>query len=350
MRRALTAAAAGGAMAVLLAATPVLAALRAWTLDTSRDTVTVGVATNVDLTVTNVGSGGGGEEIGCVTVLIPGAFSIGSVSVVSVPAKYAWQASTSGASGSSELVKFQSKGGRLVGGTKQEQGVFRIRVTATSAGARTWTATAYNDKNCSGGVFPSFDRTITAVSAAPTPTPTPAPTPAPTPPPKPKPTPAPKPKPTAAPTPRPTPTATPRPTPRPSARPTPVPTLLATAAPTPVATPPPDPRPTSKPRATPAPEGPIAGPSVGPDSSVRPRLLRIEQDDDEPIDLSLAAGAGVGIGIAWVVPSLVLTLPGLLLVLVILAQAMGGLLWLPIVRRRIGSFSVVRRGGGSTAD
>ncbi len=40
----------------------------------------------------------------------------------------------------------------------------------------------------------------------------------------------------------------------------------------------------------------------------------------------------------WVVPGLVLTLPGLLLVLAITIQAIGAMAWLPLVRRRIGGF------------
>jgi hypothetical protein len=40
----------------------------------------------------------------------------------------------------------------------------------------------------------------------------------------------------------------------------------------------------------------------------------------------------------WVVPGLVLTLPGLLLVLAIAIQAFGAMAWLPLVRRRIGGF------------
>ena len=35
-----------------------------------------------------------------------------------------------------------------------------------------------------------------------------------------------------------------------------------------------------------------------------------------------------------------LAVPGLLLVLAVLAQAVGGVLWLPVIRRRIGSFGV----------
>jgi hypothetical protein len=42
----------------------------------------------------------------------------------------------------------------------------------------------------------------------------------------------------------------------------------------------------------------------------------------------------------WAVPGLVLSIPGLLLVLAIAAQAAGALAWLPLVRRRIGGFGL----------
>ena len=55
-------------------AAPVAAALRANTIVADPLILTQGNTKTVDLTVTNVGSGGGGEEIGCVTVQVPGAF------------------------------------------------------------------------------------------------------------------------------------------------------------------------------------------------------------------------------------------------------------------------------------
>jgi hypothetical protein len=49
------------------------------------------------------------------------------------------------------------------------------------------------------------------------------------------------------------------------------------------------------------------------------------------------------------VPGLVLSLPGLLIVLVVIGvQFVGAAAWLPIVRRRIGAFGVGRHGPGST--
>ena len=39
----------------------------------------------------------------------------------------------------------------------------------------------------------------------------------------------------------------------------------------------------------------------------------------------------------WAFPAVVMSVPGLLLVLAIGAQAVGALAWLPIVRKRLGS-------------
>jgi hypothetical protein len=54
-----------------------------------------------------------------------------------------------------------------------------------------------------------------------------------------------------------------------------------------------------------------------------------------------------GLGsLTWAVPSLVLAVPGLLLVLVVMAQAVGGVVWLPVIRRRIGGFGIRSRPRG----
>lgn len=46
--------------------------------------------------------------------------------------------------------------------------------------------------------------------------------------------------------------------------------------------------------------------------------------------------AGFGGMLTWAIPSLVLSVPGLLLVLAMLAQIGGAAVWLPIVRRSMG--------------
>ena len=50
-------------------------------------------------------------------------------------------------------------------------------------------------------------------------------------------------------------------------------------------------------------------------------------------------------GFGWQVPGLLLSVPGLLLVLAVALQLAGGLAWLPVVRRRLGPS---RLGPGAT--
>jgi hypothetical protein len=47
--------------------------------------------------------------------------------------------------------------------------------------------------------------------------------------------------------------------------------------------------------------------------------------------------------LSWSYPALVLTIPGLLLLLAIAAQALGALAWIPIVRRSLGEPAGGRR-------
>jgi hypothetical protein len=57
------------------------------------------------------------------------------------------------------------------------------------------------------------------------------------------------------------------------------------------------------------------------------------------IDQSLVVSSLAGLGgpLVWAVPSLVLTIPGLLLVLAVIAQVAGAAAWIPVVRRFLGA-------------
>ena len=44
----------------------------------------------------------------------------------------------------------------------------------------------------------------------------------------------------------------------------------------------------------------------------------------------------MGLAVEWLVPTLVVTVPGLLVIVAILAQGAGAMLWLPYVRRTLG--------------
>ena len=48
----------------------------------------------------------------------------------------------------------------------------------------------------------------------------------------------------------------------------------------------------------------------------------------------------LGMAAEWGVPAIVMSVPGLLIVLIVVAQGLGGAAWLPLVRRRIGGFGL----------
>jgi Big-like domain-containing protein len=265
-------------------------------------------------------------------------------------------------------------------------GSFTFTSGGSFTGPRTFTYRVTDGVTWSG----TATVTINVSAPAPTPTPTPAPTPTPTPTPAPTPTPTPTPAPTPTPTPAPTPTPTPAPTPTPTPRPTPTPTLplptlplptlpLPTALPTiPVPIPTPTIGPGSIPTPTPAASatasaaapaasgnpssgsgGPAATPSPG--SGSGPGAIGPGGTGGGPADPG-SGGSGLTVGgdkvapfglatvslgsfdnIDWAVPALALTVPGLLLMLAVLAQLSAGILWLPIVRRGLGGFGLGRR-------
>jgi hypothetical protein len=162
----------------------------------------------------------------------------------------------------------------------------------------------------------------------------PAPTPKPTAVPTAAPTARATPVPTAGPTPRPTPTPSPKPTagpslPVPTPRvATPIPSASGSAAPPAVASAPPSPSALSAP-------GPVSGaPPPGPRP---PRRFDIPAGVDGTVTF---AGGGIGIIGPFVVPGFLAAASSLLLILLMLAQALGALAWLPVVRRRVGSFGI----------
>jgi hypothetical protein len=265
-------------------------------------------------------------------------------------------------------------------------GSFTFTSGGSFTGLRTFTYQA------SDGLASSPTRTVSINVSAPAPTPTPVPTPAPTPVPTPVPTPPPTPRPTPAPTPRPVPSlplpTLPLPTlPLPTLPlPTlPLPTLPLPTLPLPTLPPPtlpggsPTPTPTVGPggspgaSATPAPSSsvPTPGASTGPggDPSSQPGGPGSGGSSGAggpgsgggatPVDTGRFTVGFSGLGpidglvdldvvgfdalLEWAVPAILLSVPGLLLLLAVLAQAAGGLLWLPMVRRWLGGFGLRRR-------
>ncbi len=136
------------------------------------------------------------------------------------------------------------------------------------------------------------------------------------------------PAPHTGPDPHPRPTPTPAPTPVKTPTPTPTPTPTATSAATPVRRRPADP--------------PVRGRSAVP----RPRRLRLPWSSSSPTTSCggvTAEGGAFGLLGPFVVPSFLAVASGWLIILLMLAQALGALAWLPVVRRRVGAFGIGRR-------
>jgi outer membrane biosynthesis protein TonB len=305
---------------------PAAGAVRTWTLTRSPAAITAGSRTAVTLVVTDTGGSGGSSPLGCLTVAIPSGFGVSSASVTAAPAGKTWAASVAGAGPATVTVRAASDKARLVGGSRRESVTFRVAVTGRSPGAFAWTGTAYADRSCSRSLGGSQRLTVT-VTAAPTPRPTPKPTPRPTAKPTPRPTPAPTPKPKPSPTPPAEPAA--------SLGPSTAPTLPPPASPVPPTS---GPNASATPRPTPSPT-PVAALPAGPLTPGGP-----------PPDEFVVAGSGpardeisIGLGdlgplvsLEWLVPAAVLAVPGLLLVVAVAAQVVGGIVWVPVSRRVLG--------------
>jgi hypothetical protein len=383
------AAASAAAFALLFASAGTALAGRAWTIDASPSSLDENDTVTVSLDVTNTGGDGGGDEIGCVVITMPGAFTVEDADVASVKGAssgHGWIVVRSG----SKVAFMEPDDSNVLVGLPQagDSAVFMVTVTPTSSGSSSWTAVAYDKPSsgtttkCGSGAFPTKSLSF-SVGAAPTPRPTPAPTPRPTPAPTPAPTapptPAPTrtPAPTAPPTARPTPAATapPTATPRPTATAAPAPTASASAMPgaTPSASAPAGPGagagPTASPSGEPVPDptAPTASPS--PEATATPQLIagvtggegsggsgesgdgtagpagtaaltvgraRDGRDAALPVaelqDAALAAFGAIGFG-AFTVPGLVMGVPGVLVVLAVVFQLVGGSAFVPIARR-----------------
>ena len=296
-------------------ASPVSAATH-WSIKAAPSSLTVGVATNVTLTVT-----AGDKYISCLTILVPNGFTVLSVSVANTLGE-TWVASAAGSGPTLATFATTSHPDRLKRGSVS----LVLRVIATKSSLPAWTATAY-------GNFPPCSKPLGA-PAAPLPVfgpPAPAPTP--------------------APTPTPTPTSPPAPTPAPSATPTLDPNPIPTVAPSAVATPSPTSTPTISPIPSQEPSG-SAAPPPGPLSSTSPNpvggIVPSGPDGGDGTafnigDLPVGGTVQLDIGMidlsgtfAWLVPGLALSLPGLLLILILAAQIslVGG--FIPIIRRVFG--------------
>jgi hypothetical protein len=312
------------------------AASGGWTITRSPSSVTRGVATNISFTATNVS---GGSSLGCVRLQPPTAFTVNSVAVDSVSGSRNWTADAPQAGSGFTLIQIHASTKADVIKIDGDAMTFHVRVTGTTVGSYTWPAESRDDEKCKSGIDTDAV-TVAIVAGTPAPTATPAPTP----------------KPTPRPTPRPTSTARPTPTrtPTPSASPTPLPTRsprpTSASGPIESSTPLPSPSGPSSPTQSPAALGSGGtsggtGPTDAPGAAAEPFDVGEQGASVRPLDTSLVTSRMMRLDglLVWAVPSLVLSAPGLLLLLAILAQIGGAAAWLPVVRRKLGAFGIRRR-------
>lgn len=365
--------AAVAAVLTILGSTQGAAAATTWQITRTPSSSQAGAQTTYRVTFSNLGGPSGDADLGCVRITIPATFSGVSAQIAGVPAGTTWLTSLSGST--TVTIRASNGGSRLDPGSGDTVST-DIVASTLGLGTLAWTANAFESQDCQK----SFgDPAVLTILIAPAPTPVPTPTPAPVP------------TPTPAATPAPTPQATPVPTARPTAAPTATPTDDPTLEPTPDATattvpsldpsPSPTDGPTESPSidATPAPTSSSggAGPTTGGGSTSAgggtiPNAGSAGGGADPTgapgaviampgVDGQAARAAGVvavdgmlslAFGdVDWMVPGLVLTVPGLLIVIVVVVQVAGGLIWVPVARRRLGRVDTQRRrvmprGGG----
>ena len=307
----LTAAAVLASPASVNAATP-------WAVGLSPATLTKGIATDVAVTVTS-----GDLDIGRVVLTVPAGFTVVRTSISSVPAGSVWTSAGAGPGPVQVTFGTTKDFWRLARGARA---IFIVRVIATASPLGAWTASAYhnsavNSQRISGPLQPLGPFVITTAS-----------------------TPAPIRPPTAAPT--------AIPTGPPAPRPTTAPTVMAPGA-----------TPASKSSALPA-----ASPSDTPSALGSPDYIAggaAAATTAEPGGAIVSGGGGTALDVqvlpaggtvqldiqavgaigmfAWLVPGLALSLPGMLLILIVLAQAGVGAAFVPVTRR---AFGVTRRRRG----
>ena len=297
------------------------AASGGWTIGRSPSSVARGVPTNISFTATNVA---GGSSLGCIRLQPPSAFTVNGVVVDSVAGSRIWVVDPPTAGSGSTLIQIHAATKTDVFKVDGDVVRFHVRVTGMSVGSYIWPADSRDDEKCKSGI--DTDSVSVAIVAG-TPTATP--------------------KPTPKPTPRPTPKSTPRPTLTPTA----APTAKPTRAPDVTSRPSESPRsPTSSSLPTPSPasaggvspRGPGGTGSPPGEARVDPFRVFDGSDGQSDLDARLVASTLLRLDgmIVWAVPSLVLTVPGLLLLLTILAQLAGAAAWLPVVRRKLGGFGI----------
>jgi len=317
----------------VLPATVVSATL--WSLTASPSSLTRNVEATVrwELAVHDVTSLGQ-DRVGCLVLRLPSQLQAHDATIVGTNAGSSWSAGVKNG-GATVEIRADKQSGRLSSGDFVR---FTVATTGTPAGGPyVVRGDAYGDRNCDSKsrlvLLGTIERSFTVSRPDPvTPSPSPPPT---------KPPATAKPDPSASPTPRVrrSPTAAPE-TSQPSAAPT-------APSPTPT-TPSPSPTPrvqsplpsaTASPSLAPA----AASPSPSPSPPAAGSWYRLPPADrggvEQPpagFDSTVRSLAALSSSQVWFVPALVTGVPGLLILLLVLANTLLGMSWIPGIGRLLG--------------
>jgi hypothetical protein len=319
---------------LLLVLPPIVVSATIWSLTASPNALVRGVQTNVrwELSVRDVTSLGQ-DRVGCLVLRLPSQLQAGAANVTATNAGSGWSAGVKNG-GATVEVRADKQNGRLGSGDYVR---FNVAMTGTAAGGPfTVRGDAYGDRNCDSKsrlvLLGTIERNFNVSRPATV-------TPSPSPPPPSKPPASAKPKPSPSPTPRDrsTPTAPPASaqpsaepeTPSPSPRPE-VPTAQPSATARPSLVPTLSPRPSASPSASPAAAFSWFRPSSAGGGPV--------DYDRAPagFDSTVRSLAALGSSHVWFVPALVTGVPGVLILLLVLANMLLGLSWIPGVSRLLG--------------
>ena len=328
-----------------------VSAISGWNLTHSPSSVPQGQVQNFALRAKDTDGSG---DIGCVVVAIPSAFAVLGTAVTGTSGPSPWVARATPGPASSTVVAVYNAGGNA----KLKKGDwvdFTILVRGVTPGDHSWVGAPFQKADCSSTPFLQAIRLSVAVTASATPAPTPTPTPRPTP----TPTPTPTPRPTAQPT------RTPKPTPTPTPE---------TAAPAPDSgddtgstggggTQAAPSRTAATATSTPSADSPAAAAAPAPTqaalaAAATPARLAEDTRDPEgtastppPVARTVVSALQVGspeLGgfgtlnvfsrtAEWFVPAAAVGGPGLLVLIFLAGQIGGSVVWLPAVRRILGS-------------
>jgi hypothetical protein len=277
-------------------------AVAPWSIALSPHVLTANVPTDVTVAVTKAP-----QPIGCIAIDVPAGFTVLGTNVSSVPAGFVWKSAGRGTGPTRITFSTTQDQWRLNGGAN---GVFIVRIVATVNQPAAWIVRPYQgftaDSQLVPGLVPPPPFAV-----------------------------VPGPNNTVKPKPTPTPTFAP-----PTASPSATPATLPKTSPSPS----PSQTPSQTPSALPSTGFVVGGGEGGPGSSVG--ALTGPGDGTGLMIGAVPAGGSVqldpqalgAIGMfAWLVPSLFLSLPGLLFILIVLAQAGFATAFVPVTRGVLGA-------------